>query len=81
MSSATISTVVKMLESLPPSTQEQVAQHLREYIADMQEDKRWDEAFANKEPQLTAAARRENKKLRQGSRSLWMRGDCAERPQ
>ena len=66
MSSATISTVVKMLESLPPSTQEQVAQHLREYIADMQDDQRWNESFAKKESQLVTAARRANQEIAAG---------------
>jgi len=35
MASPTIATVVKMLEALPETTQNQVVEHLREYIAEV----------------------------------------------
>ena len=38
MESASIITVAKMLEALPESMQNQVVDHLREYIAEMQDD-------------------------------------------
>jgi hypothetical protein len=37
MSAETITTVVKMLESLPDDLQDRVAEHLREYIADLED--------------------------------------------
>ena len=35
MSSTTITTVVKMLETLPDHAQDRVVEHLREYIDDL----------------------------------------------
>lgn len=40
MSSPAITTIVKMVESLPDELQEQVAEHIREYIADLEEERR-----------------------------------------
>lgn len=45
MSSPAIATIVKMLESLPESAQEQVVEHLREYLADLQDELEWDALF------------------------------------
>ncbi|MBX7246630.1 MAG: hypothetical protein K1X53_14130 [Candidatus Sumerlaeaceae bacterium] len=53
-----ITTVTKMLESLPEPAQDQVAEHLREYIEDMRDDQQWDAAFAKTQPGLVDAARR-----------------------
>ena len=52
MSSEAIATVVKMLETLPDSTQNQVAEHLQSYIADLQDELRWHTAFAIMESRL-----------------------------
>lgn len=38
MSSATITTIIRMVESLPEDLQEQVAEHLREYILDLEDE-------------------------------------------
>jgi hypothetical protein len=38
MSSPAIKTVVTMMELLPAELQDQVAEHLREYIADLQDE-------------------------------------------
>jgi len=38
MSSAAITTVMKMMESLPLDVQDRVAEHLREYIDDLQDE-------------------------------------------
>jgi hypothetical protein len=45
MSSAAITTVVKMMESLPVDVQDRVAEHLREYIDELQDEIRWNESF------------------------------------
>ena len=42
MSSTAIATVTKMMESLPEPAQNQVAEHLREYLEDLQDELRWD---------------------------------------
>lgn len=57
MSSPAITTMVKMLESLPETLQGQVVQHLREYLEDLQDERRWDASFKKMQAQLVAAAR------------------------
>jgi hypothetical protein len=58
VSSATIATLVKMIESLPAPAQEQVVEHLREYLPDLQDEVRWDEILQSTQPSLVAAARK-----------------------
>lgn len=58
MSSATIATLVKMIESLPDPAQEQVVEHLREYLPDLQDEVRWDELIQRTQPRLVEAARK-----------------------
>ena len=57
MPSSVIATVEKMLETLPEETQEQVLQHLREYILDLQDELQWDALFKRTQYQLVTAAR------------------------
>lgn len=40
MSSAAITTIVKILESLPDDLQERVAEHIREFITDLEDEAR-----------------------------------------
>ena len=58
MSSATIATLVKMIESLPDPAQEQVVEHLRQYLPDLQDEARWDELILRTQPSLIEAARK-----------------------
>ncbi|SJM93200.1 conserved hypothetical protein [Crenothrix polyspora] len=57
MSTEAISTVVKMLESLPESAQNQAINHLRDYLADLQDEIRWDNLYKNTQANLIAKAR------------------------
>lgn len=66
MSSTSITTVVTMLESLPDPVQDQVVEHLREYLADMQDELVWDAQFKRTQPQLIAAARRARQQIAEG---------------
>ncbi|MBI4558467.1 MAG: hypothetical protein HY706_12870 [Candidatus Hydrogenedentes bacterium] len=66
MASATIGTVIQMLESLPETVQEQVVEHLREYLADLQDELEWDTRFKETQPQLAAAARRARQEIAEG---------------
>jgi hypothetical protein len=66
MSSASITTLVKMVESLPDSLQEKVVEHLRNYIADLEEEKRWDDSFSRTQDQLVAAARKAKQQITEG---------------
>ncbi len=42
MSSENIATIIRMIESLPETTQNQIIEHLREYIANLQNEREWD---------------------------------------
>ena len=66
MTSNAIATVTKMLESLPEAVQDQVVEHLREYLADLQDELEWDRLFQRTQPQLVAAARRAEQEIAQG---------------
>ncbi len=66
MSSATIATVIQMLESLPDSVQDQVVEHLREYLLDLKDEMEWDEQFNRTQDQLVAAARRAKQETAEG---------------
>jgi predicted RNA-binding protein with RPS1 domain len=58
MSSPAITTIIKMVESLPDELQEQVVEHVRAYIIEIEEEKRWDESFKQTKNNLVAAARK-----------------------
>lgn len=66
MSSEAIATVVKMLGTLPDATQNQVAEHLQAYIADLQDELRWDVAFANTQNNLIQQARLAKQQIAEG---------------
>ena len=55
MSSNAIATVVAIMESLPESLQDRVAEHLQEYILDLQDELKWDESFKKTQQQLINA--------------------------
>lgn len=65
-STAAIVTVTKMLKSLPEAVQEQVVEHLREYLAELEDERKWDNAFQRKQSQLVATACRAKREIAQG---------------
>ena len=66
MSSSAITTIVKMVESLPDDLQEQVAEHIREYIADLEDEARWESSFKKSQHSLVAAARQAKQEIAEG---------------
>lgn len=66
MSSAAITTIVKMVESLPDELQEKVVEHIRDYIADLEDEKRWDTSFQRTQGNLIAAARKAKQEIATG---------------
>ena len=58
MSSAAIKDLVEIVEALPSEVQERVVEHLREYIADLEDERRWDESFSRTQSALVAAAQK-----------------------
>jgi hypothetical protein len=66
MSSAAITTIVKMVESLPNDLQDRVAEHIREYIADFEDEAKWESSFQRTSNNLVAAARQAKKEIAEG---------------
>jgi DNA-binding transcriptional regulator GbsR (MarR family) len=66
MSSEAISTVVKMMESLPEDVQNQIAQHLHEYIQDLQDQIKWDNSFQKTQNKLIVAAQKAKQEIVRG---------------
>ena len=61
-----IATVVKMLESLPAAKQDQVVEHLRDYIEDLIDELQWDNALERTQDRLAAEAQRAKKEMAEG---------------
>ena len=70
MSSAAITTVVKMMESLPVDVQDRVAEYLREYIDELQDEIRWNKSFQSTQQNLIAVAKRANHEIAEGQATV-----------
>jgi hypothetical protein len=66
MAAAAIATIVKMIESLPDELQEKVVEHIRDYIVDLEDEKRWDASFQRTQGNLVAAARKAKQEIATG---------------
>lgn len=66
MSSPAITTIVKMVESLPDDLQERVVERIRDYIAELEDEERWDSSFKRTQDSLVAAARRAKQEIAEG---------------
>lgn len=66
MSSAAISTIVKMVESLPDDLQERVSEHIREYIADLEDEAKWESSVQRSHTNLVAAAQQAKREIAEG---------------
>jgi hypothetical protein len=66
MSSAAITTIVKMVESLSDDLQERVSEHIREYIADLEDEVKWESSIDLTRPNLVAAARQAKQEIAEG---------------
>ena len=66
MESNAIATVVKMMESLPETEQNQVVEHLREYITNMQDDIQWELLFKKTQNKLIDAAKKAKREIAEG---------------
>jgi hypothetical protein len=54
-----VNTIIKMIEQLPESEQNRVADHLREYLADLEDAQKWEDAFAKSQGKLVYEARKQ----------------------
>ena len=61
-----LTTILKMVEELQEPLKNQVADHLREYIADLDDEEKWDEAFARTQDKLAYVTREVTKQISEG---------------
>lgn len=61
-----VNTIIKMIEQLPESEQNRLADHLREYLAELEDEQKWDESFAKSKDNLSYAAREARKQIAEG---------------
>jgi len=61
-----VNTIIKMIEQLPESDQERVAEHLREYLAELEDEQKWEDAFAKSQDKLIHTAREARKQIAEG---------------
>jgi hypothetical protein len=72
MSSPAITTVVKIMESLPIDLQDGVAEHLKEYkeyIDELQDETKWSKSFERTQSSLIAAAKKAKQEIAAGKAS------------
>jgi len=66
MVTPSLTTILKMVEDLPEPVQKRVADHLREYIADLEDEEKWDETFARTQDKLAYVTREVTKQIAEG---------------
>lgn len=64
--SAPIETVIKMMEPLPETAQNIIAEKVRDYIEEMKDEIRWESLFSKTEDNLIEAARRAKQEIAGG---------------
>ena len=55
-----------MLESLPDHLQEQIVEHVREFIAALEDEAQWESSFKQTRTRLVAAARQAKREVAEG---------------
>ena len=65
-SSPAINTVIKMMESLSEDKQNELVEHLREYIQNLQEEVEWQNSLNKSQDKLIAAAKLAKQQIAEG---------------
>lgn len=66
VSNENVETVARMLEAFPTAVQTQAVEQLREYLADITDELRWDESFERTSANLAAFAQKARKQIQDG---------------
>jgi hypothetical protein len=66
MYTTTITTIIKMIESLPAPDQEKIVERLREYVIELQDEADWDQLFYNTQTGLVKAAKLARRQISDG---------------
>jgi hypothetical protein len=64
--SENIVTITQMIESLPETAQTQLIEHLREYIAGLQNELEWDNLVSKTQNNLIKAAKQAKQEIAEG---------------
>lgn len=64
--SEALTTITKMVATLPEDLQKEVERHLREYIAELQSEARWEYLFRTTSEQLGKWAEQVRERVRKG---------------
>ena len=67
MENITLRTINKMLQSLPGNRQEQVLNHLYEYITELYDEIKWDLLFKNSEKEISRIVRQVRQEIKEGN--------------
>ena len=66
MVSPALTTIIKMIENLPEERQNQLVDHLREYLTDLEDEELWDKTFAGTQDQLARVTREASRQIAGG---------------
>jgi hypothetical protein len=66
MATPALTTIIKMIEDLPEPLQNRIADHLREYLADLEDEEKWNEAFARTQERLSYVSQEVTKQVAEG---------------
>ena len=61
-----LTNILKTVEELPEALQNQLAEHIREYLADIEDDEIWDKTFARTQDQLARITREAERQIKEG---------------
>ena len=67
MENITLRTINEMLQSLPENRQEQVLNHLYEYITELYDEIKWDLLFKNSEKEISRIVRQVRQEIKEGN--------------
>lgn len=69
MDTSAATTMIKMLESVPDQLQEDVVEHMRDYIEDIRDEAKWKDSFSRIKDKIITAARQARQEIADGKGS------------
>jgi len=69
MDTSAATTMIKMLESVPDKLQEDIVEHMRDYIEDIRDEDKWKDSFSRATDKLIATARQARQEIAGGKGS------------
>jgi hypothetical protein len=69
MDKSAATTMMKMLETVPDQLQDNVVEHMRDYIEDIRDEAKWKDSFSRTQDKLIASARKARQEIAGGKAS------------